>query len=110
MSALYKVMKEKGIHEGTIEQMHRLFAERLYIEGDIPVDTVGRIRIDDLEMREDVQAEVADIWDKLCTDNVYELTDLQGFHREFFQLFGFETEGVDYEADVDTVVEVVNVK
>ncbi|MNZ86862.1 putative reductase [compost metagenome] len=110
MSALYKVMKEKGIHEGTIEQMHRLFADRLYSGGDVPVDQKGRIRIDDWEMREDVQTEVAKLWDALTTDSVYELTDLEGFRREFFQLFGFETEGIDYEAEVDTVVEVVNVK
>ncbi|SDG38647.1 enoyl-[acyl-carrier protein] reductase / trans-2-enoyl-CoA reductase (NAD+) [Fontibacillus panacisegetis] len=110
MSALYKVMKEKGIHEGTIEQMHRLFADRLYSGGDVPVDHKGRIRIDDWEMREDVQTEVAKLWDALTTDSVYELTDLEGFRREFFQLFGFETEGIDYEAEVDTVVEVANVK
>ncbi|MBA9088601.1 enoyl-[acyl-carrier protein] reductase/trans-2-enoyl-CoA reductase (NAD+) [Fontibacillus solani] len=110
MSALYKVMKEKGIHEGTIEQMHRLFADRLYSGGDVPVDQKGRIRIDDWEMRDDVQTEVAKLWDALTTDSVYELTDLEGFRREFFQLFGFETEGIDYEAEVDTVVEVVNVK
>lgn len=110
MSALYKVMKEKGIHEGTIEQMHRLFADRLYSGGDVPVDQKGRIRIDDWEMREDVQTEVAKLWDALTTDSVYELTDLEGFRREFFQLFGFETEGIDYEAEVDTVVEVANVK
>ncbi|MMZ63137.1 putative reductase [compost metagenome] len=61
-------------------------------------------------MREDVQAEVAKLWDALSTDSIYELTDLEGFRREFFQLFGFETEGVDYEADVDTVVEVINIK
>ncbi|MNI12392.1 putative reductase [compost metagenome] len=110
MSALYKVMKEKGLHEGTIEQMHRLFADRLYGEGEVPVDHKGRIRIDDWEMRKDVQAEVAELWDALTTDSIYELTDLEGFRREFFQLFGFETEGVDYEAEVDAVVEVVNVK
>ncbi|MNN53590.1 putative reductase [compost metagenome] len=61
-------------------------------------------------MRKDVQAEVAELWDALTTDSIYELTDLEGFRREFFQLFGFETEGVDYEAEVDAVVEVVNVK
>lgn len=109
MSALYKVMKEKGLHEGTIEQMHRLFSEKLYVDTKPDVDTEGRIRIDDLEMREDVQAEVAKLWSELTSENVYELTDLEGFRREFFQLFGFETEGVDYEEDVDSVVEVINV-
>ncbi|ANS73458.1 trans-2-enoyl-CoA reductase [Paenibacillus yonginensis] len=106
ISALYKVMKEKGIHEGTIEQMYRLFAERLYTEGDVPVDELNRIRIDDWEMREDVQQEVADIWNSVDSENIWKLTDLEGYRREFFQLFGFETEGVDYEADVNPEIEV----
>ncbi|WP_372630134.1 enoyl-ACP reductase FabV [Cohnella sp.] len=110
ISALYKVMKEKGIHEGCIEQMYRLFADRLYAANadSVPVDEAGRIRIDDWEMREDVQKEVADIWNRIETANIYELTDLEGYRREFFQLFGFETDGVDYEADVDPGVVVPN--
>lgn len=110
MSALYKTMKEKGIHEGTIEQMYRLFSNRLYGPQAVPVDEEGRIRLDDWEMREDVQAEVTKLWDKLTTDNIYDLSDLEGFRREFFQLFGFEVDGVDYEADTDPIVEVVNQK
>lgn len=110
MSALYKTMKEKGIHEGTIEQMYRLFAERLYVSGETPVDEEGRIRIDDWEMRDDVQAEVAKLWDELDSENIYRLSDLEGFRREFFQLFGFEVDGVDYEQETDPVVEVLNVK
>ncbi|MEF2968425.1 enoyl-ACP reductase FabV [Paenibacillus sp. M1] len=110
MSALYKTMKEKGIHEGTVEQMYRLFAERLYGPENVPVDEEGRIRIDDWEMRDDVQAEVTKLWDELTTENIYEKSDLESFRREFFQLFGFEVDGVDYEADTDPVVEVPNVK
>ncbi|MCA1291646.1 trans-2-enoyl-CoA reductase family protein [Paenibacillus sp. alder61] len=110
MSALYKTMKEKGIHEGTIEQMYRLFADRLYVSGETPVDAEGRIRIDDWEMRDDVQAEVAKLWDELDSENIYRLSDLEGFRREFFQLFGFEVDGVDYEQETDPVVEVLNVK
>ncbi|MET3848163.1 MULTISPECIES: enoyl-ACP reductase FabV [unclassified Paenibacillus] len=106
ISALYKVMKEKGIHEGCIEQTYRLFTDRLYTGGETPVDDVGRIRIDDWELREDVQAEVADIWNSITSDNIYDLTDLHGYRREFFQLFGFETDGVDYEADVNPDVKV----
>ncbi|MGG4047643.1 MULTISPECIES: enoyl-ACP reductase FabV [Paenibacillus] len=106
ISALYKVMKEKGIHEGCIEQTYRLFTDRLYTGGKTPVDEVGRIRIDDWELREDVQAEVADIWNSITSDNIYDLTDLHGYRREFFQLFGFETDGVDYEADVNPDVKV----
>ncbi|MBO7744283.1 trans-2-enoyl-CoA reductase family protein [Paenibacillus sp. MWE-103] len=109
ISALYKVMKEKGIHEGCIEQTYRLFAERLYAGGDVPVDEEGRIRIDDWEMRPDVQDEVARLWEEVTTDSIAQLTDLEGYRKEFFQLFGFETDGVDYEADVDPIVDVPNV-
>ncbi|NBD26976.1 enoyl-ACP reductase FabV [Paenibacillus glycinis] len=108
ISALYKVMKEKGIHEGCIEQTYRLFSERLYAGGEVPVDAEGRIRIDDWELREDVQREVAELWAAVTTDNIEQLTDLAGYRKEFFQLFGFETEGVDYEADVDPMVDVPN--
>lgn len=105
VSALYKVMKEKGLHEGTIEQMYRLFA-LLYGQSETPVDAKGRIRIDDLELRVDVQEEVARLWSEVTTEHIYELTDLEGYRREFFQLFGFETEGVNYEADVDPQVDI----
>ncbi|MFD0717581.1 enoyl-ACP reductase FabV [Paenibacillus sp. GCM10027626] len=108
ISALYKTMKEKGLHEGCIEQIYRLFTERLYTGGETPVDEAGRIRIDDWELREDVQAEIVKAWENVTTENIHELTDLEGFRREFFQLFGFETEGVDYEADVNPDVKVPN--
>ncbi|WP_172195324.1 enoyl-ACP reductase FabV [Saccharibacillus qingshengii] len=101
VSVLYKIMKEKGLHEGCIEQTYRLFADRLYGGGEVPVDEQGRIRIDDWEMREDVQREVAEIWERISSDNIDELSDLAGYRQEFFQLFGFETDGVDYEADCD---------
>lgn len=110
ISALYKVMKEKGLHEGCIEQLQRLFADRLYAGGEVPTDEAGRIRIDDWEMRADVQEEVAKLWDELTTDNIYDLSDLAGYRQEFFQLFGFETDGVDYEADVDPNVEVPHLR
>lgn len=106
ISALYKVMKEKGLHEGCIEQMYRLFAEHLYTNGEVPVDEKGRIRIDDWELREDVQEEVAKLWHTVTSENVEELTDLKGYREEFFQLFGFETAGVDYEEDVNPLVEI----
>lgn len=109
MSVLYRVMKEKGIHEGCIEQMYRLFAERLYAADGTPVDEQGRIRIDELEMRADVQEEVAQLWAAVDTDNIYDKTDLEGYRREFFRLFGFEIDGIDYEAEVDPEVTVANV-
>jgi enoyl-[acyl-carrier protein] reductase/trans-2-enoyl-CoA reductase (NAD+) len=110
ISALYKVMKEKGIHEGCIEQMYRLFSERLYSKGETLVDEKGLIRVDDWEMRPEIQAEVADVWAKLSTENVYDLSDLEGYRREFFQLFGFETDGIDYEADVNPDVSIPNLR
>jgi enoyl-[acyl-carrier protein] reductase/trans-2-enoyl-CoA reductase (NAD+) len=110
ISALYKVMKEKGLHEGCIEQLQRLFADRLYAGGEVPTDAEGRIRIDDWEMRADVQEEVAKLWNELNTENIYDLSDLEGYRQEFFQLFGFETDSVDYEADVDPNVEVPHLR
>ncbi|WP_054956987.1 enoyl-ACP reductase FabV [Paenibacillus dakarensis] len=106
VSALYKVMKEKGLHEGCIEQTYRLFADRLYGNQPTPVDEKGRIRIDDWELRSDVQEEVEKLWEQVTSENIYDLTDLEGYRREFFQLFGFETDGVDYEADVNPIVEI----
>jgi enoyl-[acyl-carrier protein] reductase/trans-2-enoyl-CoA reductase (NAD+) len=103
ISLLYKIMKAKGIHEGCIEQIQRLFNERLF-GGDLALDEKGRIRIDDLEMRADVQAEIAELWKKATSENLAEIGDLQGYSDEFFSLFGFKVAGVDYEADVNEVV------
>ena len=109
ISLLYKVMKEKGIHEGTIEQMQRLFAERLYVNGEVPLDEKGRIRVDDLEMRADVQAEVAQLWEKATTENLQEISDIMGYRNDFFNLFGFNFPQVDYDADTDEVVDVPSI-
>jgi|TARA_B110000902_G_scaffold265158_1_gene348657 enoyl-[acyl-carrier protein] reductase/trans-2-enoyl-CoA reductase (NAD+) len=103
ISLLYKIMKAKGIHEGCIEQIQRLFSERLF-GGDLALDEKGRIRIDDLEMRADVQAEIAELWKKATSENLAEIGDLQGYSDEFFSLFGFKVAGVDYQADVNEVV------
>ena len=73
-------MKEKGIHEGTIEQMYRLFSERLYGPDIVPIDEKGRIRIDDWEMREDVQEEVAKLWDLMSTDNIFDVITSYSIH------------------------------
>jgi enoyl-[acyl-carrier protein] reductase/trans-2-enoyl-CoA reductase (NAD+) len=94
-------MKDKGLHEGTIEQMGRLLTDRLYAGGEIPVDDEGRVRLDDLEMRDDVQTEVERRWREVSSDNVERLADLAGYRHDFLQLFGFEVPGVDYDADVD---------
>ncbi|MEG0187944.1 MAG: trans-2-enoyl-CoA reductase family protein, partial [Algoriella sp.] len=110
VSLLYKVMKEKGIHEGTIEQMQRLFTDRLYTaDGNVPLDENGRIRIDDLEMREDVQKEVDDLWKIVTTENINEISDIEGYRNEFFQLFGFNYDNIDYEADTNELVTVPSI-
>ena len=101
ISLLYKVMKEKNIHEGCIEQIQRLFKDRLYTREDIPVDPQGRIRIDDWEMRPDVQSEVAALWEKSSTENLSGIGDLAGYKHDFLQLFGFDVEGIDYTKEVD---------
>lgn len=110
ISLLYKVMKEKGIHEGTIEQMQRLFAERLYTtDGNIPLDTEGRIRIDDWEMREDVQTEVDQLWKQVTTENIEQISDIEGYRNDFFNLFGFNYNGIDYDAETNEVVNVPSI-
>lgn len=102
ISLLYKVMKEKKVHEGCIEQIDRLFRDCLYTtQGEIPVDNVGRVRVDDLELREDVQAEVMKAWKVIETENFKELADYEGYKEEFLALFGFGYDCVDYDADVE---------
>lgn len=103
ISILYRVMKDMGLHEGCIEQMVRLFHDHL-ANGDAPqLDDHGRIRIDDWEMREDVQAEVARRWESIQTESLDELSDWAGYQSEFLRLFGFGLPGVDYAAETDTV-------
>jgi enoyl-[acyl-carrier protein] reductase/trans-2-enoyl-CoA reductase (NAD+) len=101
ISLLYKIMKAEGIHEGCIEQIQRLFAQRLYTGKAIPTDEKGRIRIDDWEMREDVQAKVATLWEDVTTESLNEIGDLVGYKKDFLNLFGFDVATIDYKADVD---------
>lgn len=101
ISLLFKVMKQKGLHEGCIEQMSRLFSERLYTGGDVPVDADHLIRMDDWEMREDIQTEVSGRWETVTEETLEELADLEGFREDFLRIHGFAVPGVDYEADVD---------
>jgi enoyl-[acyl-carrier protein] reductase/trans-2-enoyl-CoA reductase (NAD+) len=100
ISLLYKVMKEKGIQEGTLEQMDRLFRAKLYSGKPVETDPEGRIRMDDWELRDDVQAEVDRRWQLVTTENGAELGDFQGYRTDFLRLFGFAIAGVDYAADV----------
>ena len=103
-------MKEKGIHEGCIEQIQRLYQDRLYSGDKIPVDEKGRIRIDDLEMRDDVQKEVAELWSKANSENLSEIGDLEGYRKDFYNLFGFNVNGVDYEKETSEMVHVPSIK
>lgn len=109
ISLLYKIMKEKGIHEGCIEQIQRLYQDRLFAEGEVPTDEEGRIRIDDWEMREDVQAEVAKLWKDAETENLAKIGDLEGYRKDFYNLFGFEVEGVDYKAEANEMVKIESI-
>ena len=102
LAILFKVMKARGVHEGCIEQIDRLFRERLYGDGEL--DEAGRLRVDQLELDPEVQAEVAGIWEQIDTDNLKTLADFEGYRQEFLQLFGFGVDGVDYDADVDPEV------
>lgn len=107
LSLLFKVMKEDGSHEGCIEQLYRLFAECLY--SDSPrLDDEGRTRVDELEIRDEIQQKVIELWDQVTSDNIPELTDFAGYQAEFLRLFGFGVDGVDYDADVSPVVEIAN--
>jgi enoyl-[acyl-carrier protein] reductase/trans-2-enoyl-CoA reductase (NAD+) len=105
ISLLYKVMKAEGTHEDCIEQMDRLFRDRLY-NGNPQPDEAGRIRIDDWEMAPAVQKLVDQRWTEVNTDNLREIADFDGYQAGFLKLFGFGLNGVDYTADVDTAVKV----
>jgi enoyl-[acyl-carrier protein] reductase/trans-2-enoyl-CoA reductase (NAD+) len=109
ISLLYKIMKEKGIHEGCIEQIQRLYQDRLYNGEAMLTDDKGRIRIDDLEMRPDVQEQIASLWTKATTENLAEIGDLEGYRKDFHNLFGFEFDGVDYKADTNELVGVSSI-
>lgn len=101
ISCLFKVMKEKGLHEGCIEQIVRLYRDRLYtLDGSVPVDNEGRIRIDDWEMRDDVQDAVVKRMASVTPENVFSETDAAGFKHDFLEAHGFDIDGVDYDADV----------
>ncbi|PSJ40339.1 bifunctional NADH-specific enoyl-ACP reductase/trans-2-enoyl-CoA reductase [Zobellella endophytica] len=104
ISMAFKVMKEQGIHEGCIEQIQRLFHDRLYSGQPAPVDEQNRLRLDDWELRDEVQDACRDIWTRVQDDNIYQLTDYQGYKDEFLRLFGFGLAGVDYDADVNPEV------
>ncbi len=99
---LFRIMKEKGTHEGCIEQIVRLFRDRLYDASmELETDEKNRIRIDDWEMDSEVQRQIVELWPRVSTENLSELTDFEGYRSEFLKLFGFGRSDVDYELDVE---------
>jgi enoyl-[acyl-carrier protein] reductase/trans-2-enoyl-CoA reductase (NAD+) len=100
IALLYRVMKDKGLHENCLQQMDRLFREFLYGGSTLSLDAEGRIRLDDREMQADVQEEVARLLERINTENVRRLSDLEGFRREFLRHHGFGRREVDYSAEV----------
>lgn len=98
ISLVYKIMKEKGLHEGCIEQMQRLFVDKLPAK---EVDAEGMLRLDDWELRPEVQDEIAKVWDQVTTENIGQLGDIEGYWEDFYQMFGFHFDNVDYGADVE---------
>lgn len=107
IALVYKVMKDKNLHEGTIEQLNRLFRSQLYRDDGKPteLDEVGRLRMDDWELRDDVQEACTKLWGEVNDDNLFEITDYANYKREFLKLFGFERDDVDYEADISPLVD-----
>ena len=107
LAMLFREMKADGSHEGCIEQLYRLFTEGLYAETP-RFDEEGRLRMDELELRPEIQAAVAQSWAKISTDNLRQLTDFAGYKHEFLALFGFDIPGIDYEADVNPEVDIAH--
>ncbi|MEL7043758.1 MAG: bifunctional NADH-specific enoyl-ACP reductase/trans-2-enoyl-CoA reductase, partial [Pseudomonadota bacterium] len=105
LAILFKVMKEQGSHEGCIEQIEGLFRDSLYATAPA-LDDEGRLRADGKELDPAVQAAVGELWTQVSTENLSDLSDFAGYRREFLQLFGFEVDGVDYDADVDPAVSI----
>ncbi|MBL4682727.1 MAG: trans-2-enoyl-CoA reductase family protein [Pseudomonadales bacterium] len=101
LSLLFKVMKEKGNHEGCIEQTTRLFKTQLFAEGELNLDEESRIRMDDWEMLDDIQNFVKERWSSVSNENLSEISDFAGYRQAFLQMHGFDIEGVDYEADIE---------
>ncbi|MCK7629860.1 trans-2-enoyl-CoA reductase family protein [Shewanella sp. JNE10-2] len=107
IAMVFKKMRQEGLHEGCMEQIYRMFSERLYrTDGAKPeTDSDNRLRLDDWELRDDIQQHCRDLWPQVTTENLSELTDYREYKAEFIKLFGFGIEGIDYDADVNPYVE-----
>jgi len=103
VSTLFRVMKDRRIHEDCLDQILRMFSERLYLRSReaVPVDAEGRIRLDDLEMGASVQEEVTGRLARINEENVMKLADIEGFRLDFLRVHGFEVPGIDYDAEVN---------
>ena len=106
ISLLYRVMKNHNVHEGTIQQIQRLFQDKVYTDKAIETDEKGRIRVDELELRADIQAEVNELWKTVSTETLPEISDIEGYSLDFFNLFGFKVAGVNYEEEANEMVNV----
>ena len=109
ISLLYKVMKENGSHEGCIEQIYRLFKDHLCVEKD-KRDMDNYIRLDDKEMDLKIQKKISELWPKITSENLSTLTDIKGYCDEFYRLFGFNLPAIDYDADIDPVLNIESIK
>jgi enoyl-[acyl-carrier protein] reductase/trans-2-enoyl-CoA reductase (NAD+) len=109
-SILYNVMKAKGLHEGCIEQMDRLFREKLYGSQAVITDETGMIRMDDWEMKPEVQEAAWQAWQAVNSDNLRDFADIDDYRQEFLRLFGFEMPGVDYSQDIDIQCAIPSIK
>ena len=107
LSLLFKAMKKRGTHEGCIEQLYRLYTECLYSESP-RLDDVGRLRVDELEIQPEIQKELSNAWSNITTENLHELTDFKGYKEEFIKLFGFGVSGINYDTEVDPIVDITN--
>ncbi len=105
ISLLFKVMKEAGTHEGCIEQLYRLYATQMYNDNAIDFDDAGRARVDDWEMEPAIQDKVTELWESVTGDNFKDISDYEGYKNEFMRMFGFEMDGIDYNAEVDPEVD-----
>jgi enoyl-[acyl-carrier protein] reductase/trans-2-enoyl-CoA reductase (NAD+) len=101
IAILYRIMKAAGTHEGCIEQIQRLFATQMYHGATPRFDEAGRVRIDDWEMRPEIQSAVRELWPTITTENLAAETDIAGYRREFLKLFGFGLPGIDYDAETE---------
>ncbi|MCM0147216.1 trans-2-enoyl-CoA reductase family protein [Photobacterium galatheae] len=107
IAMVFKKMREEGVHEGCMEQIFRMFSQRLYKANGTTaeLDSDNRLRLDDWELREDIQAHCTTLWPQVTNENLFEVTDYKMYKDEFMKLFGFGIDGVDYDADVNPIVE-----